>query len=215
MNFYLQDYTTGSAIVIATPDAKTYYVFQDADATDGIYADESGGSDRHLTMVFGESLRSSLSPINQCFAAPYGSTPATTALVSLKTIGSENNCSPSTIINSLAMTFVCIPEGTFTMGSPLGEPGQNINENPQHQVTISDKFYLQTREVTVAEFRSFVEASGYQTEAEKNGGMLVSRRRRLEQKRWCELDQYRPFAKRFPPGGVHFMERCTGLRTMD
>ncbi len=54
--------------------------------------------------------------------------------------------------------------GTFKMGSTDGEE----DEKPVHEVTVSD-FYLSKYEVTVAEFQAFVEASGYQTDAEKNG----------------------------------------------
>ncbi|MEI6408262.1 MAG: SUMF1/EgtB/PvdO family nonheme iron enzyme [Bacteroidota bacterium] len=60
--------------------------------------------------------------------------------------------------------MVLIPGGTFEMGS---EDGLKM-ENPIHRVTLSD-FYFSKYEVTVAEFRAFVEASGYQTDAEKEG----------------------------------------------
>jgi formylglycine-generating enzyme required for sulfatase activity len=59
-----------------------------------------------------------------------------------------------------AMEFVLIPGGTFTMGSPAGEVGHQNNET-QHQVKVSD-FYIAEYEVTVAEFRKFVAAKGYQ-----------------------------------------------------
>ena len=49
--------------------------------------------------------------------------------------------------NSIGMTFVLIPAGTFKMGSPAGEEGRDDDER-QHQVTISKPFYLQTTEVT-------------------------------------------------------------------
>lgn len=49
--------------------------------------------------------------------------------------------------NSIGMSFVLIPAGSFTMGSPTGEPGQDPDEQ-QHPVTISKAFYLQTTEVT-------------------------------------------------------------------
>jgi len=43
--------------------------------------------------------------------------------------------------------FVLIPAGTFTMGSPAGEPGRRDDEN-RHEVTISKSFYMQTTTVT-------------------------------------------------------------------
>jgi formylglycine-generating enzyme required for sulfatase activity len=50
--------------------------------------------------------------------------------------------------------FVLIPAGTFTMGSPLDEPERDIDESPQHQVTISRSFYMQTTEVTQGQWKS-------------------------------------------------------------
>jgi formylglycine-generating enzyme required for sulfatase activity len=46
--------------------------------------------------------------------------------------------------------FVYISGGTFTMGSPEGEPSRNDNEG-QHQVRVSD-FYMARYEVTQAEY---------------------------------------------------------------
>ena len=57
--------------------------------------------------------------------------------------------SPADVSNaSLPMTFVKIPAGTFMMGSPDNESGRELDEGPQHQVTISKAFEMQTTEVT-------------------------------------------------------------------
>ncbi len=56
------------------------------------------------------------------------------------------------ITNSIGMTFVLIPAGTFQMGSPAGEAGRDDDER-QHQVTISRPFYLQTTEVTQGQWQ--------------------------------------------------------------
>ncbi|MBU2502060.1 formylglycine-generating enzyme family protein [bacterium] len=47
--------------------------------------------------------------------------------------------------------FVLVPDGTFMMGSPVGEAGRQPDEI-QHQVTLTRSFFLQEREVTNAEF---------------------------------------------------------------
>ncbi len=60
---------------------------------------------------------------------------------------------PQTIVNSMGMTFVEIPAGTFVMGSPLEETNRGVSEI-QHPVTISRPFYLQTTEVTVDQWRA-------------------------------------------------------------
>jgi sulfatase modifying factor 1 len=60
--------------------------------------------------------------------------------------------------------MVWIPGGAFTMGtdSELGWP----EEKPAHRVRI-DGFWMDRTEVTNAQFRAFVEATGYVTTAEK------------------------------------------------
>jgi sulfatase modifying factor 1 len=70
--------------------------------------------------------------------------------------------------NSLGMEFALIPAGKFKMGSPPDEPLRHDNEGPQHDVTISRPFLLGIHEVTVGQFRAFVDKSGYRTEAETN-----------------------------------------------
>lgn len=59
--------------------------------------------------------------------------------------------------------MVLVRGGTFQMGREDG----GKNEKPVHTVTISD-FYLSKYELTVAEFKAFVDATGYQTDAEKS-----------------------------------------------
>lgn len=48
-----------------------------------------------------------------------------------------------------------IPGGSFTMGSPSGDP----DELPPHRVAVSG-FYLDIHEVTVRQYRQFMEATG-------------------------------------------------------
>jgi formylglycine-generating enzyme required for sulfatase activity len=93
---------------------------------------------------------------------------------------------PVEITNSIGMKFVLIPPGRFLMGSTQTEIDRVLNavrrskakrwyadqlssETPQHEVALSDLFYLGAHEVTVGQFRKFVEATGYRTEAEADG----------------------------------------------
>ena len=62
--------------------------------------------------------------------------------------------SGQTYTNSLGMTFNLIPAGTFTMGSPSSELGRNSIEETQHQVTLTQSYYMQTTEVTQGQWRS-------------------------------------------------------------
>jgi formylglycine-generating enzyme required for sulfatase activity len=58
--------------------------------------------------------------------------------------------------------MVWIPGGTFLMGNEHGAP----DERPVHEVTVSG-FWMDRTEVTNAQFRRFVEATGYVTIAER------------------------------------------------
>ncbi len=70
--------------------------------------------------------------------------------------------------NSIGMKFVLIPAGEFMMGSPASEE-ERFDDETQHQVRITKPFYLGMYEVTVSEFRRFVDDTDYKTEAEKDG----------------------------------------------
>ncbi len=78
---------------------------------------------------------------------------------------------PAVVPPEMPPDFVFIRGALFTMGSPTGEVDRFDNET-QHQVKVSD-FYLCRYAVTVVEFRKFVEASGYRTDAEKGDGSYV------------------------------------------
>jgi formylglycine-generating enzyme required for sulfatase activity len=81
------------------------------------------------------------------------------------------------------MRFVRIPAGEFLMGSdetpeslardypdyPRERLAGLKDEGPVHPVRISRPFYLGKYEVTVGQFRKFVEASGYKPESEADG----------------------------------------------
>ncbi len=79
---------------------------------------------------------------------------------------------PKKLTNSLGMTFVYIPSGTFVMGSNKNEDGRDEDET-QHGVTISHSYYMGKTEVTVGQFRKFISETGYRTDAEINGDVQV------------------------------------------
>jgi len=65
---------------------------------------------------------------------------------------------PRQVIHSkTGIEMVLVPAGVFTMGSDNGDP----DEKPPHRVRITSPFYLGKYEVTVGQFRKFVEKSGY------------------------------------------------------
>ncbi len=68
--------------------------------------------------------------------------------------------------------MVLVPAGTFMMGSPKSEKGRFADEK-QHLVSVPS-VYLGKYAVTVGEFRRFVQATGYKTEAENKGNGCFS-----------------------------------------
>jgi len=59
-----------------------------------------------------------------------------------------------------------VPRGVFMMGSPDGEG--DSSEHPRHKVYL-DGYYVGKYEVTNAQFKRFVDSTGYVTDAEKKG----------------------------------------------
>ncbi len=57
--------------------------------------------------------------------------------------------------------MVALPAGTFRMGSPLSEQGRQGHEGHVRVVSIGASFAIGRHEVTVSEFRRFVDQTGY------------------------------------------------------
>jgi formylglycine-generating enzyme len=57
----------------------------------------------------------------------------------------------------------------FKKYNPGSAPEYFAGEYPQHRVRITKPFYLGAHEVTVGQFRQFVNDSGYKTDADKDG----------------------------------------------
>lgn len=64
------------------------------------------------------------------------------------------------------ITWKRVAPGSFMMGSERGAS----STQPPHQVEISTAFHVSAHEITVGQFRKFVEATGYRTDAERLGG---------------------------------------------
>jgi formylglycine-generating enzyme required for sulfatase activity len=85
------------------------------------------------------------------------------------------------ITNSIGMKLVLIPTGKFVMGMSQEENNRLSRryphvdrewltvKHPPHRVSIGKPFYLGIHEVTRGQFRRFIEATEYETEAEKDG----------------------------------------------
>lgn len=66
------------------------------------------------------------------------------------------------------MALLLVKPGEFMMGKGPEEDGSD-SELPRHRVGIGQPFYLGEKEVTLGQFRAFVEATRYVTDAEKRG----------------------------------------------
>ena len=75
------------------------------------------------------------------------STPITSAQQSI-----ELNQNLNSLTNTIGIKLMQVPKGKFIMGSPETEGQRDINEN-QHEVTISQNFYMGSTEVTQAQWQ--------------------------------------------------------------
>lgn len=93
-------------------------------------------------------------------------------------------CSAELLVqNVLGMKFVLLPAGEFLMGNDASVDTLALrypqyehkrfevleDEAPVHKVKITHAFYMEQHEVTVGQFRRFLDASGYTPESEADG----------------------------------------------
>lgn len=80
--------------------------------------------------------------------------------------------------NSIGMQFKWIDPATFSMGQTASS-NYFVDNETLHTVRLTKGFYIQTQEVTNAQFAQFIEATQYRTEAEKSGCWVYD-----DQSRW-------------------------------
>ncbi|MBL1217146.1 MAG: formylglycine-generating enzyme family protein [Planctomycetes bacterium] len=83
--------------------------------------------------------------------------------------------------NDVRMTFALIPPGEFVMGSPASEVGRSDVEGPQHQVTLTQPYYMGITEVTQAQ---------YQTIMGNNPSKFVGTALPVEQVSWDDATEF-------------------------
>jgi formylglycine-generating enzyme required for sulfatase activity len=83
----------------------------------------------------------------------------------------KQTSSPRQITNRFGMEFAHVPAGEFQMGTtdPERFAPHSRCETPAHRVRLSQPLWFGRHEVTVGQFRKFVEATSFQTDAERSG----------------------------------------------
>ena len=101
-----------------------------------------------------------------------------------------------TLLGQDGAEMVLVPTGEFVMGSapddiasllrrhPKANKALLKDETPGHRVFL-DAFYIDTYEVTNARFQQFVQATGYRTQAEREGGGRI----RTGAKTWVQVPE--------------------------
>jgi sulfatase modifying factor 1 len=117
-------------------------------------------------IIDGKGLLVSWKQENRTYRGNYQGPPTGFALV--ERFEGEVNFLPRDMTNSLGMSLLLIPRGKVLMGSPKSEEDR-LDEEVPHEVEITRPFYLGKHEVTVGQFKAFVNDANYLTEAEKDG----------------------------------------------
>lgn len=75
--------------------------------------------------------------------------------------------------DSFGPVMIVVPSGGFLMGSAENEPDRVENEGPRFRVNFDRGFAMSRNEITVGEFRAFIDDTGYVTDAERRGSSRV------------------------------------------
>ncbi len=88
--------------------------------------------------------------------------------VSFASNGKKAGDAAELTLHGVKYRFRWCPAGAFKMGSPMTETGRSLDEK-QMDAIVPHGFWILETEVTVEMFASFVKASGYVTDAERDG----------------------------------------------
>jgi Uncharacterized conserved protein len=98
-------------------------------------------------------------------------TPGRSQFLAIRTPAS-GSAPPFPVVGPHNVEQVVIPAGTFVMGDSSGDRNPADGEVPQHPITL-ESFSIDATSVTNDDFARFVDATGYQTEAETFGFSAV------------------------------------------
>lgn len=122
---------------------------------------------------------------------------------------------PVAFRNAQGMRLVLVPPGVFWMGSPPDDPhhGHGGFDETRHRVRLTAPFYLAAHETTVGQFRQFVEATAYDTDARRRGGGHAHDEQAVWEHRpgvhWRDVGFAGPYAQRDDHPVVHVSHNDT------
>ena len=85
---------------------------------------------------------------------------------------SFGNTAKKPVVDFFLPEMILVEGGSFDMGCTSEQQDCRDNEKPVHRVTL-DSYYIGQYEVTVQEFKAFLDATNHVTDAEKNGGSYI------------------------------------------
>ena len=143
------------------PDADTLALYHCDENGGGQLVDSSGN--KHHGTIIGEATWSLVGNSRDAGAPVDGTAAQKNQEAFAKQLGIDVE-----IENKIGMKLRLIPPGEFLMGAPDSDADAQPHEKPQHLVRLTKPFYLGATEVTVGQFRRFVDATKYVTQAESD-----------------------------------------------
>jgi formylglycine-generating enzyme required for sulfatase activity len=99
-----------------------------------------------------------------------------------------------------------VPAGTFTMGSPITETGRQADREDEHNVSLTQGFYLGKYEVTQAQYEAVIGSNPSEFNATGNGNRPVEKVNWTEALAFCtQLTTQEQAAGRLPAGWAYVL----------
>jgi formylglycine-generating enzyme required for sulfatase activity len=108
--------------------------------------------------------------------------------------------------STVAMDMLWVPSGTFTMGSPTTEAGRQADREDEHNVSLTQGFYLGKYEVTQAQYEAVTGTNPSEFNATGNGNRPVEKVNWTEAVTFCtQLTSQEHAAGRLPSGWAYVL----------
>lgn len=135
-----------------------------------VYFSKEGYQNLSQTVEIKDGKKETLAVTMTKTTVPQQPVPTTPTNTTAATSASGNR---TFTVNGVSFEMIAVKGGTFTMGA-TSEQGSEAEsyEKPTHSVTLDD-YYIGKFEVTVGLFRTFINETGYRTDADKEGWSYI------------------------------------------